>query len=123
MLLSGHQPVYLPGIILLNKIAISDAFMFVGHCQNVVNSWHTRNKVRVEDRFAYISIPVIRANRFGQSINQTEMAHMHWRRKHLRTIECTYSKRPFFDDYFPKLQSLLMQNWKTLGEMDMALIT
>jgi hypothetical protein len=122
MLLSGHQPVYLPGIILFNKIAISDAFMFVGHCQNVVNSWHTRNKIRVGGSSCYLSVPVKRAKRFPQSINETEIANMHWRRKHLLSIKQNYGKRPYFDVYFPKLEAMLMSDWATLGDMDIAII-
>ena len=44
MILSGHQPVYLPGIQLFNKIALSDKFMFVGHCAFEDGSWHNRNR-------------------------------------------------------------------------------
>ena len=48
MILSAHQPVYLPGIILFGKIAISDVFMFLGHVQFSRTSWQTRNRVRNE---------------------------------------------------------------------------
>jgi hypothetical protein len=122
MLLSGHQPVYLPGIILFNKIAISDAFLFVGHNENSQYSWHARSKIRVQDQPFTISVPVIRKNRPGQSINETEFANRHWQRKHLRTMEQSYSKRPYFDKYFPKITELLMTDWRTLGEMDMAIV-
>jgi len=122
MLLSGHQPVYLPGIIFFNKIAISDAFMFVGHCQNVAGAWHTRNKVRVGKHPFFLSIPIKRNSRFGQSINDAEIAHTHWKRKHLRTMEHTYSKRPFFHVFFPELHALIMQDLPTLGDLDIAII-
>jgi hypothetical protein len=123
MLLSAHQPVYLPGIILFNKIAISDAFMSIGHCQNVRCGWHARNKIRVGDQPYTLSVPVTRKNRFGQSINDAQLANMHqWRRKHLRTLENSYSKRPYFDMYFPRITELLMRDWRSLGEMDMAIV-
>ncbi len=123
MLLSGHQPVYLPGIILFNKIAISDAFMFTGHNQYAQYSWHARNKIRVQDAPCTISVPVLRKNRLGQSINETKFVDMHWRRKHLRTMEQSYRKRPYFDKYFPDITELLMRDWRSLGEMDMVIIT
>jgi hypothetical protein len=122
MLLSGHQPVYLPGIILFNKIAISDAFIFAGHKQNVRHSWHARNKIRVQDKSFTISVPVMRKSRLGQSINEAKLANGDWQLKHLRTMESSYSKRPYFDKYFPKITDLLMRNWRSLGEMDMAIV-
>ena len=55
MIFSGHQPVYLPGIIVFTKIALSDAFMYVRHCQYVSGSWHSRNFIRgVNDKPAML---------------------------------------------------------------------
>jgi WbqC-like protein family len=122
MILSGHQPVYLPGIIVFNKIALSDAFMFVGHCQYSPKSWHTRNRIRHGDREILLSVPVVKAGRFGQSINETEIDNQPWQKKHLATIYHTYHRRPFFRDYFPELEELLTRPSTSLGEMNMAII-
>jgi hypothetical protein len=122
MILSGHQPVYLPGIILFNKIALSDAFMFVGHCQYSPKSWHTRNRIRHGAAEIYLSVPVVKAGRFGQSINATEIDSQPWKKKHLATIYHTYHKRPHFRQYFPELEDLLSRPWTSLGEMNMAII-
>ena len=122
MLLSGHQPVYLPGIILFNKIAISDAFMFTGHNQNVKYSWHARNKIRVQDKALTISVPVMRKNKVGQAIADTRFANMHWRQKHLRSMQFSYAKRPYFDRYFPRITDLLMSDWRSLGEMNTGIV-
>jgi len=122
MILSGHQPVYLPGIGLFNKIALSDAFMFVGHCQYSNKSWQTRNRIRLNDAELFLSVPVAKSGRFGQSINETEILNTPWKRKHLGSIQQAYAKRPFFGRYFPELKDTLERNWTSLGEMNMALI-
>jgi WbqC-like protein family len=122
MILSGHQPVYLPGIILFNKIALSDVFMFVGHCQYSPKSWHTRNRIRHGDGEIFLSVPVVKARRFGQSINETEIYNQPWNKKHLATIYHAYHRRPFFRDYFPELEQLLIRPWTNLGAMNMTII-
>jgi hypothetical protein len=122
MILSGHQPVYLPGIILFNKIALSDAFMFVGHCQYSSKSWHTRNRIRNGSGEIFLSVPVVKAGRFGQSINETAIDNQPWKKKHLATIYHAYHRRPFFRDYFPELEQLLSRPWTSLGAMNMAII-
>ena len=122
MILSGHQPVYLPSLHLFSKIALSDAFMFVGHCQYVKKSWHTRNQIRLADKSLTISIPVKKSNRLGQSINETEFCDDHWKRKHLASIKQAYAKRPYFSTYFQDLEEHINQPWPTLGAMNMALI-
>jgi hypothetical protein len=116
MLLSGHQPVYLPSILLFTKIAHSDEFMFTGHCQASPGTWHNRNQIRG----AKLTIPV--KHDFGQSINETEFAGDHWKKKHLRSIEFAYGKRPFFKDYFPRIAEIILLPALSLGLLNVRLI-
>jgi len=120
VILSGHQPVYLPGIIVLTKIALSDAFMFVGHCQFQNKSWHSRNYVRGPNGPLLLMVPV--EKHMGQSIDQTKLLAGNWRRKHLASIEHAYRKRPFFADYFPRLETIINGNWGSLGCLNANLI-
>ncbi len=122
MILSGHQPVYLPSMHLFSKIALSDKFMFVGHCQFVNKSWHSRNTIRNGNQTLTLTVPVMKTGRFGQSISETEINNDHWKRKHLASIRNAYQKRPYFKDYFPALELLINQPWAYLGEMNIALI-
>lgn len=122
MMLSGHQPVYLPGIILFNKIALSDAFMFVGHCQLVRKSWHTRNRIRLGETEHWLSVPVNQSGRFGQSINDASILDGVWRRKHIGSLRQAYQRRPYFDTYFLELAQLIEHGPDRLGEFNIALI-
>ncbi len=92
---------YLPGIILFNKIALSDKFIFVGHCQYESGSWQNRNQIRT----TRLTVPV--RHGFGQSINDAEIDGDQWRRKHLRAIELCYGKRPFFNNYYSGLEKII----------------
>jgi WbqC-like protein family len=121
MILSGHQPVYLPGIILFNKIALSDAFMFVGHCQYTQRSWQTRNRIRMGDDEQWLSVPVKKSGRFGQSINDTEILDDYWKKKHLATIRQAYGKRPYVDSYYPQLEELILKDTDRLGDLNIAI--
>ncbi|MBL4544831.1 MAG: WbqC family protein [Oceanicaulis sp.] len=44
--MSAHQPVYLPGLILFHKIALSDVFVLLPDVQFQRHSWQQRNRVR-----------------------------------------------------------------------------
>jgi len=122
MLLSGHQPVYLPGLILFNKIALSDRFMFVGHVQLTLKSCQVRNRIRVRDEPLFLSVPVHKAGRFGQAIDEAEIDGTLWKRKHLGSIRQGYGRRPFFATYYPMVEEVLCRDWKTLGALNRALI-
>lgn len=121
-LLSGHQPVYLPGIILFNKIALSDAFMFVGHCQFVKKSWHSRNRIQLNQQELWLTVPVKTAGLFEQSIDSTAIIDQVWKRKHLGSIRQAYGKAPFFDLYYPDLEAGINAPHATLGDLNISLI-
>ena len=122
MILSAHQPVYLPGIILFGKIAISDVFMFLGHVQFSRTSWQTRNRIRNENSEQFLSVPVLHKGRFGQSIDQVEIARHDWKKKYLKSIYFTYKDRPFFDMYYPDLEEILNLEWKLLSDLNVYII-
>ena len=123
MILSGHQPVFLPGIILFNKMALSDQFMYVGHVQFSPKSWQQRNRIVLNGEEHYLSVPVKKADRFGQAIDEVEILNDPWRRKHLGSIRQAYGKRPHFKRYFPELDGTLNQEYASLGALNRALIS
>lgn len=116
MILSGHQPCYLPGIQLFNKIALSDAFMFTGHCQYQAKSWHSHNFIRT----CKLTVPV--RTTFGDSIDNVLVSEGNWRRKHIKSIELAYRTFPFFEDYFPRLEQIINHAHCWLGTLNAALI-
>ena len=121
MILSGHQPVYLPSIQLFNKIWLSDAFMFVGHCAYTPKSWHSHNFIRNPgngDEPLKLSVPVRRS---ATNINGAEIDSDHWRKKHLKSIKMAYISFPFFPTYYPTLEAAI--TWPpTLGCLNAPLI-
>jgi hypothetical protein len=118
VILSGHQPTYLPGIILFNKISLSEEFMFVGHCQYGSGPWHNRNQIKGD---ITLSVPV--KHNFGQSIDEALIDNSQaWKRKHIRSIETNYSKSPWFSDYFPSLREIIEHEWARLGPMNEKII-
>jgi hypothetical protein len=121
MIVSAHQPVYLPGIIFFNKLALSDACMLLPHCQFVAHSWHQRNRIRSGDQALWLTVPVNAS--FGQAIAEATPAKLNWRRKHLASIRQAYGKRPFFDAYFPELERLLNDDYPNLADLDIRLIS
>lgn len=116
MILSGHQPSYLPGLSLFNKIALSDIFMHCGHLQYQAKSWHSHNFIRTCE----LTVPVHKT--FGDQINQVTIADERWRRKHVKSIETAYKGFRFFDDYFPGLKEIIEHDCTLLDTLNRKLI-
>ena len=114
MILSGHQPCYLPGLQLFNKIMHSDAFMYVPHCQFQKGSWHHHNFIRT----GRLTVPVKAT--LGQAIDEVSIDQTkEWQRKHIRSIELAYRNYPFFDDYFPIIKCVLGTTNRSLSRLNL----
>ncbi|MBL4894556.1 MAG: WbqC family protein [Emcibacter sp.] len=122
MMLCAHQPVYLPSIHLFNKISFCDSLVLLGHCQFVKQSWHSRNQIRSGNNKLFLTVPVLRGNKIDQRLDDTLICNDHWKRKHLRSIRESYSKRPYFKDYFPEIEQIILHSHKNLIAMNNALL-
>lgn len=120
--LSAHQPVYLPGLILFHKIALSDVFVLLPDVQFQRHSWQQRNRVRNGQEAIFLSVPVRKSGDLHRTIRQTEIADEPWRKKHLTTLKQVYGKRPFFDAYFPAIEALIERDYANLSDLNCALI-
>lgn len=117
MILSGHQPCYLPGLQLFNKMMHSDVFMYTPHCQFQKGSWHHRNYIDS----GLLTVPV--HGKLGVPIDEVRIDFSkNWQKKHLRSIEVAYSKYPFFDDYFPDIKYVITNCDGTLADLNIGLM-
>ena len=120
--LSAHQPVYLPGLILFNKIALSDVFVFLSDVQFKRRSWHVRNHVRNGDQAIWLSVAVDKASGQSNTIRQTGFGDTDWKRKHLVSLQMAYGSRPFFKTYFPAIADLIQADYPNLAMLNITLI-
>jgi hypothetical protein len=59
MILTAHQPAYLPWLGLFHKIAISDAFCYFDDVQYQVKDWNNRNKIKTAGGEVWLTVPVL----------------------------------------------------------------
>ena len=59
MILTGHQPTYLPWLGLFNKISNSDYFVLFDTVQYLPKEWMNRNKLKSPNGSFFISVPVL----------------------------------------------------------------
>lgn len=117
MILTGHQPQYLPYIGLFNKIAKSDIFCFVDNVQFEKESWQKRTLIKTPtDEQIFISIPV-KSISSTQLIKDIEIADIKMLNKHLKTIEQNYKKAEYFHEIYPNLLKFYKDNIKYLIDL------
>jgi hypothetical protein len=98
MICSMMQPTYLPWAGYLNLISQADIFVFLDDVQFQKNSWHNRNRLLVNKKPHWLTVPV-RHKALEQTIKETEIdATKPWRKKHSKLLQQTYSKHPFAEE-------------------------
>ncbi len=100
------QSNYIPWKGYFDLINAVDEFVLYDDCQYTRRDWRNRNKIKTPQGPQWLTIPVKVKNKYDQLIHDTEVDGSDWTRKHLAAIRHNYSKAPFFDSVFPKLQAI-----------------
>jgi len=123
MILTAHQPVYLPWLGLFHKIALADLFCYFDIVQYQRKDYNNRNKIKTSNGELWLSVPVESKNHLNKNVSKILIVQGNWVKKHLKSIELNYKKTPFFKDYFPELQSILINESKnSLGYLNLKLL-
>ena len=112
------QPGYLPWLGHFDQIDRADIFVFYDDVQYDKHGWRNRNRVKGPAGPSWITVPVLQAGRFGQTINAIEIdRRQDWVRKHTAMLSQLYARAPYSADYLPELCDLLRRDWCHLAEL------
>ncbi|RMF93412.1 MAG: hypothetical protein D6734_10140 [Candidatus Schekmanbacteria bacterium] len=121
MIVSVHQPQYLPWLGYFDKISSCDVFVFLDTVQYKKNEWQNRNKIKTANSSMWLTVPV--NYRFPQKIFEVTIDRKkHWKRKHLKALEINYSSAPYFMEYFPEIKKIIEKEFIYLKDLNIALI-
>lgn len=123
MILTAHQPVYLPWLGLFHKISMADMFCFFDIAQYQKKDFNNRNKIRDKNQDFWLSVPVKSANHFSKTVGNIEIIQDGWQSNHLKSITLSYKKTPFFNEYFPELEKIIINDSQdSLGNLNLSLL-
>jgi hypothetical protein len=128
MILTAHQPNYLPYAGFFHKAARADRFLVVDTVQFVKRGpfgWMHRNRIRTASPqgWDWLSVPVLTKGRFTQKVRDAEIdPSVPWARKHWRALEWNYRRAPYFKDYAAEFRALYERPWKGFCEMTCAFL-
>jgi len=123
MRLAILQPSYLPWLGFFDQMHRSDQFVIYDDVQFTRRDWRNRNRIRVREGSAWLTVPVIQKNKYEQSLLETKIDNTTlWKRKHLEAIRCHYSKTPYFELYFPWCEQIYSNDWKFLLDLSLETI-
>lgn len=123
-ILSIHQPNFIPWLGYFYKIAKSDVFVYLDSVQYPRGqSFCARNQVKTPNGRTWLTIPVsLPEGKKGKaSFLEVEFATDKWRKKHLRTLQMSYAKAPYYDE-IRELMEPVITDETSFVELNISLI-
>lgn len=100
MILTAHQPAYLPWIGYFAKMARADAFVLHDLSRYDRGGMLNRNKIRTREGSQMLTVPVLHSDlREDKLLPKIRVVDDGWRRRHWQAIQHAYRRTPFFDDH------------------------
>ncbi len=120
MIVSIHQPAYIPWLGYFDKIAKSDLHIFFDDANYSKNNLFNRNKIKTPNGELWFSIPI--SYRSNTPICETKIDNSsNWAEKHFKTIELNYARSPYFKKYADIFEKIYSQKWEYLSEITISM--
>lgn len=120
MIVSIHQPDYIPYLGYFYKMAKADAFVFLDDVQFSSSNMHNWNTILDNGKEQRLKIPV--EYRFGDTLNHVRCKYeLGWVEKHLKLIKESYAAAPFFAEVYPVFEEILNRQFDSLAALNICL--
>jgi hypothetical protein len=122
MILSVHQPHYLPWLGYLHKIMHSDCFVFLDRAQYKKREFQNRNLIRTPDGTMWLTVPVTTKGRREQPVREVKIDNSgDWQETHWRSLKACYGKAPHFREYAPFFEEAYTRKaWERLMDLSIS---
>ena len=120
MIVSIHQPQYLPWLPYFSKISNSDIFVFLDNVQFQKNGLHNRNQIKNSQGKLWLTVPV--SVKLGDKLNSVRIIEDSWKKKHIKSIQNNYSKSTNYNFFNNKIKDIINKEDKSLCSLNINLI-
>jgi hypothetical protein len=105
MLVTIHQPQFMPWLGYFDKMDRADLFILLDTVQFKKNEWQNRNRVKTVQGPQWLTVPV--RYRFPARIDEVGVNDdVSWRHKHVQTLKTNYSRAAFWEEHAASLTAL-----------------
>ena len=126
MILTGHQPNYLPYLGFFHKITQADTFAILDNVQFVKRGpfgWMNRNRIRAQDGWIWLTVPVLTKGKYQQLIMDTKINNDYsWAKKHFHAIYYNYHRAKYFKKYIGFFEDIYKRHWDNFSDLSIEII-
>ena len=115
------QPSFLPWLGHLDQYDWSDIFVLYDDTQFDKNGWRNRNRILTPNGVSWLTVPV-KTKGLNKPLNTDVPINNQnkWKKKILSSIQQSYSKKPYFKNYFPSLEQVFSRDYELLLDLNIA---
>lgn len=122
MIITIHQPEYLPWIGFFDRVSKADIFVILDDVQYQKNGFINRNKIKTSQGWQWLTVPV-KERESMKKINEVEINNqIDWRQNHWKSLLYNYNKAPCFKKYSDFFEENYKKKWDSLADLDIYLI-
>lgn len=123
MIISIHQPNFIPWLGYFHKLVKSDYFVLFDDVQFPMGkSFCNRVAIKIGDESRWLTVPVKGKSQLASIKDILIAEDQPWRRKHLKTLQLAYEKTPYFDLYYEDIKNLYQHKTLYLVEFNKSFI-
>ena len=121
MIVAIHQPEYLPWLGFFKKMMNAELFVFLDDVQFRKKGWQNRNRIRINDGTALLSIPV-HTHSYPKINEVTIDNEKNWSIRHKKSILYNYARAPYFDEIKDFIESIFEKKFQYLVDLNTEII-
>jgi len=122
MILTAHQPTFLPWTGLLHKIALAEKFIVFDAVQFEYHEYGNRCRILTDQGVQFVTVPVKTQGHTSKRFCDMEIADPKWADKAVKTIRGSYAKTKFFKTYSPELFEIMRAHPADLATLNVELM-
>jgi hypothetical protein len=123
MIVSVHQPQYIPWLGYFDKIDKSDCFVFLDQVQYKQREYQNRNRICNKNGWIWLTVPVISKGLGRQKICNVKVNNdINWPKKHWGSLQNCYRRAPFFKDHYHFFKRVYFTKWERLIDLNIYII-
>lgn len=127
MIVTVHQPHFLPWLGYLERMKQADLFIVLDHVQFERQNYQNRTRILLEGQAHWLTVPVVQNSQqeriIDKQIDNPDKAEIrHWGEKNYQKLYQAYRKTPFFNAHAPHLKKILASRWERLVDLNQVLL-
>ncbi|HVE14075.1 MAG TPA: WbqC family protein [Elusimicrobiota bacterium] len=126
MIVSAHQPNFLPWLGYFDKMRASDLFILVDHVQFERQGYQNRAQIKAGAGARWLTVPVARGERSepirDKAVDNSRKGRLRWGRKLFLSLKYAYQAAPHFREHEAALAEVFDGSWERLLPLNCRLI-